>query len=271
MLAGIQYFLASWWKRLIAIPFVGIFSFISLGILFSNFLGISGNDPFFIESLLALAIVLFLTFIIESLRKRSNLSLAGFNLDRYTTKHLIEGFFIVVAIIITTLVFLASFGSEFSINHEVDPEFLLENFLLILFAASFEEILFRGIIMQTLIERYNPYLITILISLGFAYAHIDNPNLNEIGLINIFLAGVLLNLMYIKTRSLWLPISFHFFWNYFLNLLLDSPVSGIDFGQNLIHTDYEQMPVWLFGGDFGLEGGLLASIFLLASISLSHQ
>jgi CAAX protease family protein len=269
MLNGIQYFLAKWWFRIIAMLLVSLVSIIASAIIISIlFEGIGlSTDSFLFESLIAIASILIATYIIESFRKGSKFSLVGLNIDRWTWIHILQGMAIVAATTAITLVLMLAFGADIQINDYLITEYFFENMITFLLLATFEEFLFRGVIMQALMQRFNPILVAIVVSIGFALFHYSNPNLTSIGYLNIFLAGMLMNIMYIQTRSLWLPISFHFFWNYTLNIILDSPVSGMDFGQPLFETNFEELPEWLFGGDFGLEGGLLASLLLIFAIA----
>lgn len=137
---------------------------------------------------------------------------------------------------------------------------LLFGFLL---AAAFEETLFHGYALQTLLEGIGVYPALFLISVVFSLSHRANPHIALIGLINIALASLLLALGYLKTRALWLPIGVHFSWNAF-QALCGLPVSGLDFGPGLIQLELSG-PEVLTGGAFGPEGGLLATaVFILA-------
>ncbi|MCL4416432.1 MAG: CPBP family intramembrane metalloprotease, partial [Actinobacteria bacterium] len=136
--------------------------------------------------------------------------------------------------------------------------------LIIFIEAIIEEILFRGIIFQAVLERYGITIAILLNSILFGLGHLANPSINFYAIINIILAGVLFSGMYIKTKSLWMPISFHFFWNWF-SALIGSPVSGIDFNISITNISWLELPAWLFGGSFGLEGGFFATILLFIS------
>jgi len=133
-------------------------------------------------------------------------------------------------------------------------------------AATGEEFIFRGIIYQSLIEKFNPTIVTLIISLLFSFVHSMNPNVEFFDLINVFLAGIVISLMYLKTLSLWMPISFHFVWNVSQHLLLGSPVSGIDFNQEILEFDVFYDDKWynmFIGNEFGVEGSILTTLFLL--------
>lgn len=87
------------------------------------------------------------------------------------------------------------------------PIFLL-SIALILALVVFEELLFRGYLLQTLIEGIGLKPAVILIPLLFALAHI--PTHDFLAVFGTWLFGIVLTLFYIKMKSLWMPIGIHF-------------------------------------------------------------
>ncbi|MDA3843726.1 MAG: CPBP family intramembrane metalloprotease, partial [Candidatus Kapabacteria bacterium] len=127
---------------------------------------------------------------------------------------------------------------------------------------------FRGILFQALLERFG---IVISVSIGsviFGLIHVVNESFTFFALLNIILAGVLLSMMYIRTRSLWLPISFHFFWNLGQATILNNYVSGIYFDIPVSTLNLYDLPVWLFGGYFGIEAGFITTFLLIVMIPI---
>jgi hypothetical protein len=77
----------------------------------------------------------------------------------------------------------------------------------------------------------------------------------------------------LKTTSLIAPITYHAVWNWGQHVLLGSPVSGLHFGISLFKVDFAPTPdslEWLFADSFGVEQGILTTIFLIASIVLTN-
>ena len=132
-------------------------------------------------------------------------------------------------------------------------------------SATTEELLFRGYPFQRLVEASNGFVALAIFSGLFGFLHAGNPHATRLSTLNTVLAGILLSLAYLKTRALWIPIGFHFSWNWML-CLLGLPVSG------LVMTPMPWKVValpeytWLHGGDYGPEGGLLATIVLSVGI-----
>ncbi len=134
-------------------------------------------------------------------------------------------------------------------------------------AAAGEEAVFRGYAFQALARGIGPVAATLIASAGFAAAHWRNPNLDALALLNIFFAGILLSVAYLRTRSLWFPTALHLGWNWMMGTVLALPVSGLVLVNTPLYDGRELGPDWLTGGSFGPEGGLAATIaFLLALV-----
>ena len=167
----------------------------------------------FIGELIALISVVISTFLMMKFFEKKNFEDVGLRLRPNTIYEisfgLILGFIMITFVVVVNLT-LGYYKYEFTLN-QVYPQ-ILKALSLFLLVAFFEEILFRGYPFQRLIDGTNPIIATLIFSLVFSLAHLQNPNVNLIALLNIFLAGVWLSTSYIKTRSLWLPISLHFSW-----------------------------------------------------------
>lgn len=125
-----------------------------------------------------------------------------------------------------------------------------------------EEAVFRGYPFQRLVDSITPWGAIAVTSAFFGLAHLGNPHKTWISTINTMLVGVPFAIAYLRTRSLWMPIGMHFIWNFLLDFLLGLPVSGLNLTTSVL-TARVQGPVWLTGGDYGPEGGFLATIAIL--------
>ena len=128
--------------------------------------------------------------------------------------------------------------------------------------AAAEEALFRGYPFQKLVELVGPVLATLGASAAFAVAHGNNPSIGVFALVNIFLAGVVLSVAYLKTRSLWFAFAVHLGWNWQMGGPLDLPISGLELYDTPLYEPHALGPAWLTGGRFGLEGGLAGLVAL---------
>lgn len=137
------------------------------------------------------------------------------------------------------------------------------SFLLFFIVSVTEEFLVRGYILNNLMDSMNKYIALILSSILFAILHVINPNLNLIGITNLFLAGLTLGAAYIYTRNLWFPISLHLFWNFIQGPILGFNVSGKKL-DSLFVLNINGSEI-INGGDFGFEGSILCTILELIS------
>jgi len=140
--------------------------------------------------------------IIDKVQNTKLLYSIGLNFDKFAIRDIVLGIFsaTISVLLISNIIF-----------HFAIPE--MNTILTILFLVFIEELLFRGYIFQTIYRKNNSILAIIISSLLFALAHFISYDFAIIYFLNIFIAGVLLCIMYIKTKSLWCSISFHFIWN----------------------------------------------------------
>ena len=144
---------------------------------------------------------------------------------------------------------------------------LLQQAWIFLVAAFAEEALYRGYPFQVLAQTFGGVAAALVTSIAFALGHAQNPNVGTFGLVNIFLAGVLLSAAYLKTRSLWLPTMLHLGWNWGMASLLDLPVSGFEIIDTPFYDPVVRGPEWFAGGSFGPEGGIAGSVGFLAALA----
>lgn len=134
--------------------------------------------------------------------------------------------------------------------------------------AAAEEALFRGYPFQVLARAGGAGFAVLTTSAAFAALHGSNPNVGTIALANIFVAGVLLALVYLRTDSLWAATGVHLGWNWAMAVPLDLPVSGLNWIDTPALDAVVGAPAWLTGGAFGPEGGLCATLALLVGTAL---
>lgn len=131
--------------------------------------------------------------------------------------------------------------------------------LLFVFAGAAEELVFRGYVLQALGEATRPWLAAVALCLAFAAVHLDNPDVSRLGVLNIFVIGLLLAAGYLLTRRLWLPIGLHAAFNLTQGWLWGFDVSGIDVQHTLL-TAVPAGPDLVTGGGFGIEGSVITTI-----------
>jgi len=87
----------------------------------------------------------------------------------------------------------------------LEDKTIFTGIMIVVAGPLFEEILFRGMILDGFLKRYSPWKAILWSSLIFGLFH-----LNPWQFIPAFILGVLMGYVYWKTRSLWLCIFIHF-------------------------------------------------------------
>jgi membrane protease YdiL (CAAX protease family) len=131
-------------------------------------------------------------------------------------------------------------------------------------AAAAEEAAFRGYAFQALVQGIGAWPAALATSALFAWMHAGNPGVTPVALANIFLAGVMLAVAYLKTRSLWFATAVHLGWNWTMQSLLGFPVSGLNEFDTPLYDVRELGPDGITGGAFGPEAGIAATLTIAA-------
>jgi membrane protease YdiL (CAAX protease family) len=165
-------------------------------------------------------------------------------------------------LIVVVLIASGSVALGFSENLASSLAILPRYLFLFTMAATLEELVFRGYPLQVLAEGSRRWLAAVVLCMLFTWGHFDNPDVTVTGLLNIFIIGILLAVLYFKTLRLWLPITFHLSWNVSQSWLWGFDVSGIEIEDKFFTTELSGAE-WLTGGGFGLEGSVLTTVLAL--------
>lgn len=106
--------------------------------------------------------------------------------------------------------------------------YYLEVIIYFLFAAIGEEIMFRGIFFNVLKEKYNPWLVIIIISIMFGLGHADSFR----HIISAFVSSMIFSIVYYRTNILSLCILMHFGGDFSSGLLI-----------NMLHINYYSVTI----------------------------
>ena len=132
---------------------------------------------------------------------------------------------------------------------------------MMLFLAAFdEELIFRGYILNSMMDSSSRWVALAGSSAIFALMHAGNPSVwsNWVPMTELFAAGFILGISYTFTKNLWFPTFFHFGWNFFQGLL-GFEISGInvDSWKMISHENTGNVPDIISGGAFGIEGSVI--------------
>ncbi len=172
------------------------------------------------------------------------------------------------AIIVPCFMIIIFFEDQAEFFYNPNFEFIFSNWTFLLVAAVCEEIIFRLVLFIAIFNITRNIHFTILLSsFLFALVHILN-GLPLLGFINIFLAGIVLGFIQVKTRSLVYPSVFHFCWNLFHGLILGFNISGLHLPSVFTLRFGEQ--TMFNGGSFGLEGSWVATFALAVVVMVGY-
>ena len=153
---------------------------------------------------------------------------------------------------------LNGFGTSF-------PLFLAE----LVLGAFGEELMFRGFMLNGIILISKSRIFAVIVtSVLFGLAHAGNPNATPLSIVSNALGGLMYSIAFILCDSIWLSFAIHFSWNFFQGPIFGFPVSGMPFG-GIVTQQILSDKLWLFGGNYGPEGGIIGIAFRLFVILMT--
>ena len=209
------------------------------------------------ESALALLTYTFLFRVYEK-RKINELSTNAFWKNAvigYVTGFFLQSIFILI-------IYLTGNYSVIRINQVSS---LLPSFAAALTAGFVGEIVIRGIFFRLTEEKLGTVLTLIICVMFFAIMHLSAKGANFLSVSSTAIeAGLLLSAGYVFSRSLWLPIFFHFAWDFAEPGVFGAINPGITIDQSLLTSKIEG-PLILTGGQLGPQNSIQA--LLLCTIA----
>ena len=222
-----------------------------------------------VNAILSTAIGLAAAWICLAIEKKP-LSSIGYHLDGRWAKELVWGVLGGAGIMMLTALAAMAAGGFHWTHGTAGLGAVGAGALLFILVGIFEETLFRGYLFQRFVDGLGPTGGLLAGGALFAFAHWGNPGMHGATLVwasvNIALAGLLLGLCYLKTKSLALPIGLHIGWNFTQGNILGFGVSGTTDAQGLLQPVFHGKAEWITGGAFGLEASLPCAIICGATI-----
>lgn len=133
-----------------------------------------------------------------------------------------------------------------------------------LMTGFFEEFTFRGYTQFTLATGIGFWPAAIILSAGFASAHIFNPGEGLVGALSVFVIAIFFCITLWRTGNLWFAVGLHAAWDWGETFLYSVPNSGFVAPGHLLHSSLHG-PRWLSGGTVGPEGSVFA--FLIVGVA----
>lgn len=139
--------------------------------------------------------------------------------------------------------------------------FVLPAAALAIKSGVFEELIFRGVLHQSVETIFGSWAGILASSFVFGFLHLLNPAATLAGAIYISIeAGLLLSAAYMVTRRLWICMGFHMGWNFVQEGVYSGVVSGGPGEPGLLKAVIEG-PTLFTGGAFGMEQSIFALVF----------
>jgi membrane protease YdiL (CAAX protease family) len=125
-----------------------------------------------------------------------------------------------------------------------------------LVVGFFEESLLRGYAQHTLSRGIGFWWAALVLSIAFALGHLSNSGESVLGIVEVFIAGLVFCLSLWYTKSLWWAVGFHAGWDWSQSFFYGTPDSGLIVKAHLLASHASGNSLWS-GGTTGPEGSLL--------------
>ncbi|MEU9342841.1 type II CAAX endopeptidase family protein [Streptomyces sp. NPDC048278] len=136
-------------------------------------------------------------------------------------------------------------------------------------AAVTEELLFRGVLLRIVEQRFGTWIALTSTGVLFGMMHLLNKDATVWGALAIAIeAGGMLGAAYVATRTLWLPIGLHFGWNFAESGIFGTEVSGSGGTQKGLLDATTSGAELVTGGQFGPEASVYSVLLgLLVTVA----
>jgi len=203
-------------------------------------------------------------------RRRKQSVLAGFGLtvDRGTVRDIGIGFGITAGAMIGILTVLLIAGGVQATRDTFQPATAAGFGLFLILQGILDETVMRGMLISGLAlllggRRVAAVLVAAIL---FGLTHAFFQSATPLSVVSNSLGGVMYGLAFVLTGRIWLGVGLHFAWNWVQGPILGFILSGHPVAGALFHID-DLGPVWLTGGDYGPEGGIVGIGFRFVVIA----
>jgi len=261
--------------------FVGVFfvamflEVIGLYVLIMPFSYIS-TEPIMVAQLYATIFMILITCLFCKLIQKRKMRTLGYKKPNMWKEYgigILVGFGMMAAVVLVGVI-TGSMSLQF--NSEAFTGAGLSTLALIfvgfLFQGMSEEVLCRGYFLVSLARKKgNVWMGIIVSSVAFGALHLGNAGIAPLAFINLILFGIFAGVYFIRRGNIWGVAAVHSIWNFAQGNIFGVLVSGNDFGTTIFTSTINENLTILNGGDFGLEGGILTTIVMVAGIVIMMQ
>lgn len=152
------------------------------------------------------------------------------------------------------------------VDQEMIPGYIVLYFVGYMIQGMAEEVICRGYFMVSLARKYSLWFSAVLSSLLFMALHFANDGMTIRSMVNLFLFGMFMALLFIDCGNIWVIGAVHSVWNFLQGNIFGIQVSGLPKQNAVFVSVFREGRDWIHGGSFGLEGGLAVTLVLLLGI-----
>lgn len=176
----------------------------------------------------------------------------------------------ICSITLIALILMLLGAIEVNFNSMLPIDLLIGSLCIAVFGwmvqSASEEIAIRGWLIPILGVRYNPLAAVLITGGAFGIIHLFNSGATVLSFINLTLSGFFFALYAINAGNIWGACGLHFGWNFTLANIYGLRISGEQsIGSSLFSSKNLGTNI-LTGGDFGPEGSLITTLFLVSAI-----
>lgn len=188
-------------------------------------------------------------------------------------RRLVPNYFIGIGVgllMMTTITMLTVLSGANSIKlcSDINVKIILLFLLGFFFQGMSEEFIFRGCLMNSVGGKHSPYLAIAISSVAFAAAHLANPGISVLAMINLTLFGVFAAVYMIYFDDIWGVCAIHSIWNFSQGNIFGISVSGSVNAESVFRTVNKSDSAVLNGGNFGIEGSIFTTLVLCAGTAV---
>lgn len=152
------------------------------------------------------------------------------------------------------------------VNEQMVPGYIVLYFAGYMIQGMAEEVICRGYFMVSLTRKYSMWFSAVLSSLLFMILHFANDGMTVRSMLNLFLFGIFMALLFVDCGNIWVIGALHSVWNFMQGNVFGIQVSGLPKQNAIFVSVFQEGRDWIHGGSFGLEGGLAVTLVLLICI-----
>lgn len=234
---------------------------------------IMSSDAMMLTSLFATAIMILIPMLFCKFIQKRKMRTLGFKKQGMWKEYgigLLVGLGMMTAIVLIGMVtgsLQLQFNSEAMTAGGIGMLLLL--FVGFLVQGMSEEVFCRSYFLISISRKKgNVWLGIIVSSLAFGALHLGNSGIAPLAFVNLVLFGIFAGVYFVRRGNIWGIAAIHSIWNFAQGNIFGILVSGNDFGTTIFTSTINENMTLINGGDFGLEGGILTTIILVAGTAV---